>query len=343
MPMEYEWHGCGAGLKARAWIERPDGKELDTYFVDGDIENSWIASVEGQEFEVCWSAKFCTSDPQLRSLDLGATVWLDGVEVGAGVLGSASIIKGDYTSISGRFVATDMHIHKERLCQSGRSVSTDDDDQAHLILEELNTIRIELEWGWLYEAGQVDEPGDVEEIQGSIQEQEPKSGDHGSAILEDPDPVKVPSDPDELKIYGFRRRRSLDPTNWVAHCAPLAWLEAEGIVSKPRQGCKAAQDVANAGESELKPEPGPEPEPEPAPCTYLTGKRKRTCGLELTGSSDIKSESDSDNFGNLGEGDEIICVEHLVSISTSGIPRKKLRTSSSSDTTNEELDTESKL
>lgn len=96
----------------------------------------------------------------------------------------------------------------------------------------------------------------------------------------------------------------------------LAWLEAEGIVSKPRQGCNAAQDVANAGESEieLKPEPGPEPEPEPepAPCTYLTGKRKRTCGLELTGSSDIKSESDSDNFGNLGEGDEIICVEHLV-------------------------------
>lgn len=38
MPMEYEWHGCGAGLKARAWIERPDGKELDTYFVDGNIE-----------------------------------------------------------------------------------------------------------------------------------------------------------------------------------------------------------------------------------------------------------------------------------------------------------------
>lgn len=70
----------------------------------------------------------------------------------------------------------------------------------------------------------MDEPGDVEEIQGSIQEQEPKSGDHGSAILEDPDPVKVPSDLDELKIYGFRRRRSLDPTNWVAHCAPLGEL-----------------------------------------------------------------------------------------------------------------------
>lgn len=76
---------------------------------------SWITSVEGQKFEICWSADILGSDPKLQSLDLRATVWLDGIQIAGGVLEAESIAKGEYASISGQLIAAD----KERPCEFG--------------------------------------------------------------------------------------------------------------------------------------------------------------------------------------------------------------------------------
>ncbi|KAB5593019.1 hypothetical protein CTheo_3573 [Ceratobasidium theobromae] len=205
--MEHTWH---QGLRAGVWIASANSKatELPVHQyrdLDDFTGESWITSVEGQKFEICWSADILGSDPKLQSLDLRATVWLDGIQIAGGVLEAESIAKGEYASISGQLIAAD----KERPCEFGTLTLTDnDDDQIDTITpDDLNTIRVELQWGRL-------------------------------AILGSPVRVRVPLELDSANPYSFRPKRDLEAVTYIARHASQALLEAQSILTpklKPQE------------------------------------------------------------------------------------------------------------
>ncbi|KAB5593014.1 hypothetical protein CTheo_3568 [Ceratobasidium theobromae] len=208
-------------LGISAWITDSRDKLLPEYqveYIDDETMECWIPSTEGTNFEIKWTL---LGEPQ-PGLDLGIRPFLDGI----GMNGTAQLTSHLVEKPVGRLYQQRTGASSARLYQFGKRVLTDKDDGINLTgatLNELNTIRVELQWGHCgiaVPATAFTNPKDI----GPIHEKAAKKGHAGSAELGKS--VVVP------KTCGavFTPEPSMRRRSFIFHYGSEDWLRAREII-----------------------------------------------------------------------------------------------------------------
>ncbi|CAE6428337.1 hypothetical protein ACGC1H_000696 [Rhizoctonia solani] len=202
------------------------GVILNEYMVTGSddhhIKHCWIPVVEGQTFEIWW---FGRGPNSYSKLDILATPCLDGSDVNCGVLLARERARDGWGWLDSHQVSADM----ARPFEFGRLELADDDEPPpDALVEDPNTIRVQLGWGWSrpQQLGHESDCHTFEcpEITTSLGKQEALlAGNYASVTLGEP----IASD--ILETQNFRRKLGIPSAEFVFHYGPADWLQAYGI------------------------------------------------------------------------------------------------------------------
>ncbi|CAE6465070.1 unnamed protein product [Rhizoctonia solani] len=227
---------------------------------DQTIKECWIPSVEGQQFEIQWVAG---APDAYRTLDVRATLYLDGIEMDCGVLMADEWAKYMRGWLDGQQVDID----KACPFQFGKLEVTDDDSNVDLnvCIEDLNTIRVVLEWGRSTQPqkkkGRARRPKfSCPKAKGPIHERHVKKGNFGSAGLGKPTPSDITPE-----VHPFEPESSIPPATFIFRYASIDWLHAHDILLYdddnnpvyPSLANNNYKEVIDVDEIESEPELGP--------------------------------------------------------------------------------------
>ncbi|KAG8734393.1 hypothetical protein FRC11_002335 [Ceratobasidium sp. 423] len=224
--------------------------EMQVAIVDSTgmfLDECWIPSVEGETFEIQW---FASGPNSYSKLDVRATPYLNGIEVDCGILSADEWAQGNWGWLDGHQVGADM----SRPFQFGRLELTDSDDPAvSAHSEDPYTIRVKLEWGRSrpqklnHRASR--HSFNCPEILKLLRKQEALAGNFTSVILGEPVPSEV-----VLETHNFRRKRDLQPAEFVFHYGPADWLQANGINVNALHDSNSNKEIIDVDEIESEPE-----------------------------------------------------------------------------------------
>lgn len=153
-------------------------------------------------------------------------MWLDGIELNGAILLADSRAEGECIKISsqpvgmrmerpfqfGRLALTGEHISIQVLVPCLFKHYTADKEDARMNIEELNTIRVELEWGFAHKQGVLKDftdPG----VRDPIYEKAIKKGNTSSATLGDPVASNISYD------YTFQPAQKTQSLTFLFHYA----------------------------------------------------------------------------------------------------------------------------
>lgn len=269
------------------WVADSEGRPLPEYKVkaidDGKVE-CWIPSTQGANFKIQWKAQ---GNPH-PGLDLRCKPWLDGVELGGWVQHSPRVADGEMGEGSNQSTGPS----EARLFEFGKRELTDKEDGVqsnNVLLDNLNTIRVELRWGRGGTFTPRTTASNIKEV-GPIHERAAKKGHSGSVQL-----GKTIS----IQAYTctFDNEPDIKPGIFVFRYASRDWLQAREIIPcSPKPECS------------LKLKGSPKPE---SPGCRNTQKRAHSSSPEIIDIDDLETDDD-----------EIVFVKHMVP-APSNSPNKK--------------------
>ncbi|CAE6363270.1 unnamed protein product [Rhizoctonia solani] len=202
------------------WIESTHGEIYNEYeYKDPKPARNecYIESKQSHNFRICWRFTGTTSH------SLKAVIWLDGIEVGGGLLQSYQV---HHTfRMSGRAIGDS----KRLPFVFGKQQLTDDESSSsHLSNpEDLNTIWITFDHVTFIEYTTT--PPSPPKHRGAIHEKVAKTA-HGDAARLGGDPIHSPL----TRWCKTRKVPGTTSVQFVFHYAPLQWLVARGVVSSSR-------------------------------------------------------------------------------------------------------------
>ncbi|KAG8690668.1 hypothetical protein FRC09_011896 [Ceratobasidium sp. 395] len=200
-----------------AWITTEFGVALPEFspqHIEGRVD-CWIPSIQGSNFCINWH----TLNPS--TFGLRGDIWLDGVPVGGGLL-MPNETRG--IKMTGHSAGST----SERPYHFGKQQLTDDEnisDPSDPRLQELNTIRLVLDWVYVTEERHYSQPAAPPKL-GPIHERAAKKAHGDAAGLGESRPAP-PRQWYNTQSIGMKK------TVLVFHYAPQDWLMAKKIISAP--------------------------------------------------------------------------------------------------------------
>ncbi|KAF8599289.1 hypothetical protein BDV93DRAFT_609403 [Ceratobasidium sp. AG-I] len=207
--------------KVSAWITNADGFELPEYQmkeINEDTVECWIPSTEGTNFKIRWKSEKGIQP----EFDLRCSPFLDGIRTSGGRLRAQHILRGAYKEKIGCSIGES----SIQLYRFGKRLLTDREDIAPLTEahEDLNTIRLELEWGKTVKTTILKPIKPLETK--PIHERMANKGHSGSAELAPPT-----NRPRTIKCnFSFTPRPHLQPLVFIFRYASEDWLQAREII-----------------------------------------------------------------------------------------------------------------
>ncbi|CAE6417021.1 unnamed protein product [Rhizoctonia solani] len=187
----------------------------------------FVASSEGERFEVIWWPREPDAIPdKYKRLNLRATVYIDGVLVEQRVLKAREWRKGQNGWIEGQQVDK----CNVRHFQWGQRVLLDEDPEASIDLnQDLNTIRVVVEWGSAPPGSRSRQARLVPRKWNPLKARpsETKLGNTSAVILEDPAPFE--NGTPERPLFRRVPDSELPSFTFTFRYAPEDWINASNI------------------------------------------------------------------------------------------------------------------
>ncbi|CUA70081.1 hypothetical protein RSOLAG22IIIB_00427 [Rhizoctonia solani] len=263
----------------------------------------WIPSVEGKKFEIRW---LVSAPKSFSNLDVQATPYLDGKRMDCGILSADEWAQGMEGWLDGYQVGT----RKTCPFQFATLEVTDNQSEAECMhLEDLHTIRVELEWGRSgpHTRRKTRRRFIKPKTKGPIHENTVKKGNYSCARLGSP----IPSDALSYVMRPFRPvETGMDRVTFIFRYGSADWLRANGIMPLANQ-----PRTTDANEKEIIDVDAIESEPE---LERLEIERENSAEAELQVEAMITVDSDADNSdeikseldASLGQAGEVTAVTH---------------------------------